>query len=324
MSRASDFKNKNNYTYTGEKNMKILVTGSSGMIGKETVRLLKERKIDVVEFSASEGLDVGKPGQLQKAIRGCHAVIHLAAIIDEKAPKEKIWKTNVEGTKNVLEAATKERIGRLVFLSSVGVYGNAAGIKNEETPLDAETAYEKSKEAGEKLVIESQELVPFTIIRSALVIGPNEYLKQIFKIVQKNVPLIGEGKNHWQTVYYKDLASAIVFLLFLDAAENETFVIAGNEKPTLKELVETIRSQFGMKNPAPTVSEWLGKLLAAIQGILLALQGKPNILSATHISRLLRERNYDLTKIHAYGWKSQYSYQKALKETQHELEQEKK
>lgn len=295
--------------------MKILVTGSGGMIGKEVARLLREKKIETIEFSMAQGLDVGKPEQLQKAIKGCHAVIHLAAIIDENAPKEKIWKVNVDGTKNVLEASARERIGRLVFLSSVGVYGNTAGIKNEETPLNAETAYEKSKEAGEKLVIESQELVPFTIIRSALAIGPNEYWKQIFKIVQKNVPLIGEGKNHWQTIYYKDVASAIVFLLFLDAAENETFIVAGNEKPTLKELVETIRSQFGMKKPVPTVSEWLGKLLAAIQGILLALQGKPNILSATHISRLLRERNYDLTKIHAYGWKAKYSVQAALKET---------
>lgn len=295
--------------------MKVLVTGSSGMLGKEICRQLKERKIEVVEFSRENGFDILKQEQLEKGMKGCSAIIHCAAIIDDSQPKEKIWKTNVNGTKNVLEAAAKNRVGRIVFLSSVGVYGNAGGIKNEETALAPETAYEKSKAEGEKLVQEYQELVPFTILRPALVLGPNQYWKQIFKIVQKNVPLIGEGKNHWQTIYYKDVANAIIFLLFLDAAENEVFVVAGNEKPALKELVETIRSQFGMKNPVPTVSEWLGKLLAAIQGILLALQGKPNILSSAHISRLLRERNYDLTKIHAYGWKAKYSVQTALKET---------
>lgn len=302
--------------------MKVLVTGSSGMIGKEVVRLLHEKRIETIEFSTAQGLDAGKPEQVQKAIKGCHAVIHLAAIIDESAPKEKIWKTNVDGTKNVLEASAKERIGRLVFLSSVGVYGNSGGTKKEETPLAPETEYEKSKEAGEKLVIESQELVPFTIIRSALVIGPNEYWKQIFKIVQKNVPLIGKGKNHWQTVYYKDVASAIVFLLFLDAAENETFVVAGDEKPTLHELVEMMRSQLGMRGETKTVPEWLGRILAGLMGIVSALKGKPFLLSGQRIDRLLHERNYDLTKIHAYGWKAKYSYQEALKETLQEIQKQ--
>lgn len=300
--------------------MKILVTGSSGMIGKEIVRQLKERKIEVIEFSRENGMDILNAEQLEKNMRGCSAVIHCAAIIDDSKQKQEIWKTNVEGTKNVLDAAAKERIGRMVFLSSVGVYGNSSGAKNEETPLNAETNYEKSKAEGEKLVIESQELVPFTIIRSALVIGPNEYWKQIFKIVQKNVPLIGKSENHWQTIYYKDLANAIIFLLFLDAAENETFLVASDEKPTLKELVEMMRSQLGIKGKIKTVPEWLGRILVALNGILLAAQGKPNILSGRHIDRLLHERNYDLTKVHAYGWKAKYSVQAALKETYSELQ----
>lgn len=301
--------------------MKVLVTGSSGLIGREVSRLLLEKKIEVIEFSTSNGKDISNPLQLQESMRGCAAVIHLAAIIDESQSKEKIWKTNVDGTQHVLDAAVQERVQRILFTSSVGVYGETNGTKTEETPLNPQTPYEQSKAEAEKRVIANQELVPFTIVRPALVVGPNKYWKQIFKIVQKNFPLIGNGQNKWQTVYYKDVANAIVFLLLLDAAENETFIVAGNEKPTLKELLQTIRSQLGLANPGPTVPLWFGKILARFLGVILALQGKPNILSPRNIERMLHERDYDLTKIHAYGWKAKFSYQQSLKETLAEFEQ---
>ena len=299
--------------------MKILVTGSNGLIGKEIVRLLRERKIEVVEFSASKGLDILNPEQIEKSMKGCQAAVHAAAVLEENHATQQLWKVNVDGTKNVLEAAVKNRIGRLVFLSSVGVYGNSGGTKNEETPFNPETPYEKTKAEGEKMVEQYQELVPFTTVRPAIVTGPNKYWKQIFHVVKQNLPLIGKGTNHWQTVHYKDVASAVVFLLFLDAAENEAFVVAGNDKPTLKELIETMRAQLGLPNPAPTMPEWIGKILARAWGIWMALQGKPNILSATNIKRMLRERSYDLTKINAYGWKAKYPYKEALKETLNEL-----
>ncbi|MBU0635399.1 NAD(P)-dependent oxidoreductase [Candidatus Micrarchaeota archaeon] len=302
--------------------MKILVTGSTGLIGKEVVKQLQAKNMEIVEYSNSQGQDILDLKQLKKAAKGCHGIIHLAAIIDENASKNKIWKTNVEGTKNVLDAATQEKVGRLVFLSSVGVYGNQTGTKTEETPSNPTSAYEKSKVEGEKLVQEYQELISYTVIRSALVIGPNQYWKQIFKTVKKNTPLVGTGTNPWQTIYYKDLANAIVFLLFLDAAENETFLVAGEEKPSLKELVSIMRGQAGLSAKVPTVSVWMGKLMGFFLGILWKLQGKPNIFAGNNIDRLLRERAYDLTKMHAYGWKAKYSFQEALKETLFELEQE--
>ncbi len=303
--------------------MKVLVTGSSGLIGREVVKLLQAKNIQVILFSKKDGLDILKPEQLAKHIKGCDAVIHLAATLNEAIPASEIKELNVKGTQNVLEVAAKERVARLVFTSSVGVYGNSGGIKTEESEFAPETAYEQSKAEAEKLAVSYQELVPYTIIRPAIVTGPNAYWKQIFSVVKQNLPLIGEGTNTWQTVHYKDVASAIVFLLLLDAAENEAFIIAGNDKPTLKELVQTMRSQLGMKNPPPKVPLWIGLILAQIWGLWMALRGKPNILSPTNIKRMLHERNYDLTKIHAYGWKAKYNYQTALKETLQELQHEK-
>ncbi|MDO8625777.1 MAG: NAD-dependent epimerase/dehydratase family protein [Candidatus Diapherotrites archaeon] len=300
--------------------MKILVTGSSGMIGREVTRLLRQKNIEVVEYSRENGFDILDAEKLAQQTARCDAVIRLAAELDEHAPRERLWKTNVDGTQNVLDACAKNRVQRLLFTSSVGVYGNTTGIKTEETPLSPQTEYEKSKAEAEKRVYASQELVPYTILRPALVIGPNAYWKQIMDAVKQNMPLFGPSTNRWQTVYYKDLANAIVFFLFLDTAENETILVASDEKPPLRELVETIRSQLGMKNPAPTVSPWFGKLLAKLTGIWMALRGKPNLFSDEHITRMMREREYDLTKLHAYGWKAKYGYAQALKETLAELQ----
>jgi len=215
----------------------------------------------------------------------------------------------------VLDACSQNRVGRLVYTSTVGVYGNTPGAKTEDTPLAPQTEYEKSKAEAEQLVIASQELVPYTILRSALVIGPNSYWKQIIQVVQKNIPLIGESNNPWQTVYYKDLANAVVFFLFLDTAENETFIVAGEDRPSLTTLVETLRSQLGLPNPAPKIHPFLGQVLVAVLGLWMKIQGKPNILSKSHLQRLFRERSYDLTKIHAYGWKAKFTHPNALKET---------
>ncbi|MBS3061271.1 MAG: NAD(P)-dependent oxidoreductase [Candidatus Diapherotrites archaeon] len=295
--------------------MKILVTGSNGLVGSEVAKLLRQKNIEVIEYAIQNKDDISDEEKLKKKTSRCDAVIHLAAILDENASHETLWKTNVDGTKNVLEACAANRVPRLLFASTVGVYGSQSGSKTEETPVQPETEYEKSKTEAEKLVVSYQELVPYTILRSALVIGPNTYWQQIVSIVKKNIPLIGTGANTWQTIYYKDLANAIVFFLFLDTAENETILVASEEKPRLIEIVETLRSQLGLQNPAPTVSEFVGKIMATLLGIWFAIQGKPNILSESHIKRLLRERNYDLTKAHAYGWKAKYTYQKALKES---------
>lgn len=300
--------------------MKILVTGSSGMIGKEVCRLLLEKKIEVIEYSLQKEKDILNLEQLKKDLKGCQAVVHLAAIINEEKSESQIRRVNVDGTKNVLDASAQNRVSRVLFASSVGVYGDTNGTKTEDTPVSPGTPYEKSKSDAEKTVVDYQELVPYTIIRSALVIGPNPYWKQVFQIVSKNFPLIGNGKNHWQTVYYKDLASAIVFLLFLDAAENETFLVAGEEKPTLLELVKTIKMQVGQAPEVKTVPTGVGILLGFFYGLIQKLQGKPNLFSPAYIKRLQRDRDYDLTKIHAYGWKAKYTYAQALKETYFELQ----
>ncbi len=295
--------------------MRVLVTGSKGMIGSELCGRLKERGMEIREFDLALGNNLLNKEDCKEAVKGIHAIVHLAALLEESAGKQKLFEANVQGTKNLLEAAVEARVPKLVFLSTTGVMKNIQGKANEETQIATATAYEESKAEAEKLVLQSQEAIAATILRSALVLGPNKYWKNIFRLIEKGFPLIGNGENKWQTIYYKDLVSAIVFVLESEQAEQETFIVAGEEAPTLKELAELIAKELGTNGEIKTVSVWLGKAMAFAYGLFYALQGKKFFFSSEHIARLLRNREYDLTKIHAYGWQSTTPLQIAVKET---------
>lgn len=295
--------------------MRVLVTGSRGLIGRELCKALAERAIEAREFDLVLGNDLLKKGDCREAVKGIHAIVHLAALLEENSGKKKLFEANVEGTKNLLEAAELERVPRIVFLSTAGVHGGISGKINEEAKIAPVTAYEESKAAAEKIVLQYQETISVTILRSALVLGPNGYWKNIFKLIEKGFPLIGEGKNKWQTVYYKDLVSAIVFVLSREQTEQETFIVAGEEAPTLKQLAEMIAAELDTKKPVKTIPIWMGKALALLYGALYAIQGKKFFFSGEHIKRLLRNREYDLTKIHAYGWQAKTPLSVAVKET---------
>lgn len=297
--------------------MKILVTGSQGLVGKKVTELLVQKNHAVVAFDHSNGCDILDARQLEKQLQGCDAVVHCAARLNEKQGKDLLWNTNVDGTQNVVNACVKQKITRLVFLSSVGVYGNQSGSQNEESTLAPETTYEKSKARAEEIIRNSG--VSYTIIRSAIVLGPNPQWKRLVGFVQKNIPLIGSGKQAWQTVYYEDLADAVIFLLFSKFAQNEIFIVAGKERPTLLEFTRSIRKALGKNGNDRTVPLWFGKLVGKGLGAICWVLQKQNPLSKAHLNALMQERSYDISKIEKLGWKNTFSFEDAIKATVTEL-----
>ena len=161
------------------------MTGSNGFIGKNVVPLLKKKSHRVAEFSKSLGNDITNFNQVNASMKNVDAVIHLAAVIDEAAPLELMRKINVDGTRNVLEAAAKNKIKRFVYASTIGVYGGFDGIAKEDQPYNPQSNYEKTKTEAEKLVLEYQEVLPITVLRPPYVVGANETWKQAVKTAKK-------------------------------------------------------------------------------------------------------------------------------------------
>ncbi|MBN2066982.1 MAG: NAD(P)-dependent oxidoreductase [Candidatus Diapherotrites archaeon] len=289
--------------------MNILVTGSNGFVGKRLVQALNRQGHNVKEFDLSLGNDITDLGQCKQAVKGIDVVYHLAAVLDEESAQ--LEKANVKGTENILEAAAKQRCRQLIYLSTVGVHGNCKARVDEKASFAPVTNYEKSKAKAEQIAQEFQEMVPITVLRAALALGPNEYWKQIIKLVKKGFPLIGGGKQVWQTIYIDDLVDALLFVLGKEACFGETFIVAEQEQHSLRELYAEIQRQLGMEVKVKTVPVAMAKLGA----LLYKLKGRKSIIKAEHIDRLARTRNYNTGKLNALGWKAKTEMQEAVKRT---------
>ncbi len=151
--------------------MRVLLTGGTGHIGKATAQRLIQRGWDVriLDLSSDTKLpgaehvtcDIMNYAELREHMRGCDAVIHLAAIrTPGLAPGHKLFEINVAGTFNVFEAAAAEGIRRVVQASSINALGAAWGLTDmaihylpvdEEHPTNTTDAYSFSKETIEDI-----------------------------------------------------------------------------------------------------------------------------------------------------------------------------
>ncbi len=147
--------------------MKICITGSSGLVGRVTVQYLENAGFDVITYDLSDGQDILNYTQLKQASLDCAVIVHLAAL-DETSESpigpratgspEKIFAVNVQGTKNVLEAAKENAVPKVIVLSSVDVFGVFMGQGtpdylplDDNHPVRPHGPYAESKAAAENL-----------------------------------------------------------------------------------------------------------------------------------------------------------------------------
>lgn len=292
---------------------KILVTGSAGFIGRHVIEELLRAGFKVELFDKKIGDNLLSKQSIQKKIKNCRKVIHLAACLSED--KKLLEKVNVKGTELLLEESAKNKIERFLFVSTAGVYNLKKGeTATEKTKPQPVTLYEKSKLKAEKKVKEFQELVPYTIVRPAFVMGSNSYWKKILEIMKKGF-LPGKGDNKWQTVYVKDLAQAIVFLTKNKEAAYNTYLVAGKEKPTLKELFELCRKQMGLTKKTKSIPVIPLMLFAYINTFTAKIFGKTPFISPAHIKRALKERSYCTDKLLKTGFEPKTGLDTAIKKT---------
>lgn len=177
--------------------MKVLVTGSSGLVGKVAVEYLIAAGHEVVPYDLSDGQDILNVEQLSGVTQGCSTIVHLAAM-DEPVESEigpattgtaeKIFEVNVQGTKNVLCAAKENGVQRVVVLSSVDVFGVFMGKGvpdylplDDNHPLRPVGPYAESKVQVEDLCEQftAETHVPTICLRS-----PGIFTESIYQFIR--------------------------------------------------------------------------------------------------------------------------------------------
>lgn len=250
--------------------MKVLVTGGAGFIGSHVVDRLKAsgfepRIFDLVQSTHHDPAevetvlgDLTDPLALARAMRGCSIVVHLAAVSDVNrvvADPDYAELVNARGTELVLDAARLNRITRVVYASTIWVYGGATGTEplDEDTPLPAPThLYTATKLAGEMYCRSYAELygLESTILRFGIPHGPRAreatVVATFVRQAHANKPLtiMGDGLQCRQFVYVEDLAAGLVAAV-ARAPAGRTYNLVGDERTSVCEIAETVRELVG-------------------------------------------------------------------------------
>jgi nucleoside-diphosphate-sugar epimerase len=259
--------------------MKILVTGGSGFIGSRLALDARRSGHELVVAGQSNteaerarikeleaaGIRI-EQGPLQDAnyarrvAAGCEVVIHLAAAQHEaNVPEEYFIDVNVTGTRTLLEASRQAGVGRFVYGSTIGVYGESTGeTLDENSPPRPMNMYGRSKLAAEGVVKELAPSIPTSIVRISETYGPGDFrLLKLFRAVNRGrFLIIGPGRNRRQAIHVSDLIRGLMLAATHPAAVGETFVLAGQETMTTVEMVEQVARALGRPAPRLRLPLW--------------------------------------------------------------------
>jgi UDP-glucose 4-epimerase len=246
---------------------RVLLTGGSGFIGSHVVDSLRNAGHGVRNYDRRPSAyhpevetvlgELTDEASLAEAMEGCTAVIHLAAAADvgivERDPKGS-EEANARGTLAVLEAIRATDVKRLIYGSTIWVYGDCdddpvTECSGLELPKHLYTA---SKLAGEMYCSSYAELygVESTILRFGIPYGPRARPATVIPIfvakalAGEPLTLAGDGMQTRRFVYVEDLADGVVRALRPEAA-NRVYNLAGTETVTIKELAETVQEHVG-------------------------------------------------------------------------------
>jgi nucleoside-diphosphate-sugar epimerase len=267
---------------------KILVTGATGAVGPRVVTALFEAGCGIRTLSLDvpprglwpEGIDaligdVTDPKIVQSAMQGIDAVIHLAALLHIVNPPPGLQKEyeriNVGGTATVVEAARSAHVGRLVFFSTIAVYGDSEGrVLTEHSPPHPDTSYAQTKLDAERIVLaakrEDGQLLG-TVLRLGAVYGARikgNYRRLLLALARGRFLPIGPGTNRRSLVYDKDVARAALLAVRHPDVPGRIFNVTDGQFHMMNEIIETLCDALGRRPPRLTLPAGPVRRLAGV------------------------------------------------------------
>jgi nucleoside-diphosphate-sugar epimerase len=231
-----------------------------------------------VEIIRADLLDAAS---LRRVADGCRAIVHAAAWTGGPELSSDIaWRTNVEGTANVLAAAETAGVERVIYISSVAVYGvNRAPLVDESMPTPpVGQLYPDSKIAAEALVRASS--LPWVIVRPASTYGPRGgawTIGPIEQIKAGRLVLLGKDTGLVTTGYIDNVVGGLLLALAHPAAVGETFNLCDDRAVTFREFYLAYARMLG-KESLPTVPGWFAMLArTAPASLARRILGRPTI-----------------------------------------------
>jgi len=259
--------------------VKVLVTGATGFTGGHLAQYLADRGDEVralvrpksrARFDASllakrvmpcDG-DLTDGDSVRRAVDGVDVVYHIAATYREAGQPDSAYRQiNVEGTRNVLEAARACGVKRVVHCSTGGVHGHIANPPaNEDAPFNPGDVYQETKLAAEQLAREfgSTHGLDVVVVRPIGIYGPGDrrFLTMFRGLSRGRFPMIGDGTPFYHLTFIDDLVEGFRLCGSAPAAMGRTYILAGPRYTTLEQLVRMVAKELGVAPPRVHLPVW--------------------------------------------------------------------
>jgi len=277
----------------------VLVTGAGGFTGLAltrsltacgySVRGLARTPASVGELTTAgaEALvgDVRDEAVVRRALQGVEVVYHLAAVFRRAGVPDSEYRTvHVDATRQLIEAAAEAGVHRIVHCSTVGVHGHVEGDApaTEDAPFHPGDIYQQTKLEGEWMARETGRRVgvEITVVRPGPIYGPGDrrLLKLIGGVARRRFRILGDGRPRFQMVYVDDLTEGFRLAGEHPDAGGRTYILTGQEAPTLRELVREIAEVANVPAPTLRLPVWPFWLLGAVcEAVCVPLRIEPPI-----------------------------------------------
>lgn len=294
----------------------VLVTGGAGLVGAELIRQLLDKGKKVVALYNKTLLpDFGSTSLVQvkcnildvvgleEAMQGVEEVYHCAAIVTfNPKRRNEMYKINIEGTANVVNAALDAGVRKMVYVSSVAALGRIREkqVINETMNWSEETsnsAYGQSKFLAEMEVWRGiGEGLNAVMVNPTIIFGPGDWhsgSSAIFKNIYNGFPWYPDGTTGFVDV--RDVVAAMIQLMQSDITA-ERFIISA-ENRSYREVFDLMAKAFGKKPPYKKVTPLLAKIVWRWEAIKSMITGNDPLVTKETAATALTKASFDNSKL---------------------------
>ena len=279
--------------------MKVLVTGATGFTGGhlattlakrgyEVRALVRPRSVEKFRQSTLAALgvapcvgDLNDRDAISRAAEGVSVVYHIAASYREAGQRDAAYRAvNVQGTRNVLDGASRAGARRVVHCSTGGVHGHVEHPPaNEDAPFNPGDIYQETKLEAEQVARHAARTgaLEVVIARPIGIYGPGDtrFLKMFRGLARGTFPLLGSGEVFYHLTFVDDLVEGFRLCGEVAGAAGRTYLLAGPRYTTLNRLIAMIAEELKVRPPRvhlPVWPFWTAGLLCEAVCVPLGLQ----------------------------------------------------
>ena len=320
-------------THPSQAKPRMVILGGSGFIGTRLINLLKGTNnydlsnIDIAQSEAhpeiTEKGDVRNLFDMLHALQGADTAILLAAQHrDNVHPLSLYAETNVDGMRNVLEAMSQNKVRRIIFFSSVSVYGLHRAEPNEDAQLTPVNEYGRTKQKAELLLQQWSKRHPersVIIVRPTVVFGEgnrgNVY-NLLHQIQSGRFLMVGNGRNLKSMAYVGNVAAFVQFLLeHNDKPGLQIYNYVDKPDYDMNRLVSLVSRTLHRHIPSMHFPLWIGLLGGYAADALSLLTRRPLAVSAQRVRKFCATTAFSSDKAMSIGFVPPFAIEEALERT---------